>query len=257
MLTLERQAKLTTLGFRPDAEFGNFIALIPKTTAPDRLADLIVRVLTEAYAVPPDDITIKAERLATRRCHPRIKAGHDLGGLIRTPTLGFKQDVENGCRMESNAEAENYDDPTAIVPTAQGIDVGARYITAMTDALGRVEKADKALKAYVIFITGPAYVQCLRGDDNSGMYCEAVSEDAVGKPIERILTPERKAKLMQAGFAPPGKVMNYSRFYPATEYNMTALAKVLLGILEDAYGYQGTPAMTINTEKGIEHPLVP
>jgi len=258
VLTPERQALLATIGFKPDPQFGNFILMVPKTTDVDTLAALILRVLTDVYAVKPEDIDVKAEWLPFRRCHRRIMAGHDLGGAILTPTFGFKKDGGKGCRLESDTDAQNYDDPAAIIPAARGIDVDARYLPAMTNELSRVERADKALKAYVIFITGPAYVQCLRGDGaDDGMYCEAVSEDAVGKPIERILTPERKAKLTQAGFAPPGKVMNYSRFYPAGQYDMPRLAKVLLGILKDVYGYQGAPPMKVHTETGAEHPLVP
>jgi hypothetical protein len=38
---------------------------------------------------------------------------------------------------------------------------------------------------------------------------------------------------------------------------MAALAKILLGILKDVYGYQGAPPMKLTTEKLKEHPLVP
>jgi hypothetical protein len=89
------------------------------------------------------------------------------------------------------------------------------------------------------------------------MSCEAVSEDAVGKPIARILTPERKAKLIAAGFTPPGRVMNCSRFYPDAEYNMPLLAEALLRILKEAYGYQGAPAMEVSTEAEDKRPLAP
>jgi hypothetical protein len=257
VLTAERQATLGQLGFKPEPKFGNFVALIPKTTTPDALADLLVRVLTEGYAVKPEDIEVKAERLASRRCHRRIKAGHELGGLIKTPTIGLDRDAEKGCGMESDSAAMNYDDPTAIIPAAAGIDVDARYMPAMITELQRVEGAGKGVEAFVIFIAGPAYVQCMHDDDGRRMYCEAVSEDSVGKPVERILTPDRKAKLLEAGFAPPGKTMNYSRFYPADQYDMAALAKILLGILKDVYGYQGAPPMKLTTEKLKEHPLVP
>jgi hypothetical protein len=256
-LTAERQATLIQLGFKPDPKFGNFVAFIPKTTAPDALASLLIHVLTEGYAVKPEDIEVKAERLASRHCHRRIRADHELGGLIQTPTIGLSRDAEKGCGMELDAPATNYDDPTAVIPAAEGIDVDALYIPAMTAELQRVEKVGKGNEGFVIFITGPAYVQCMHDADGKRMYCEAVSEDSVGKPIERILTPERKAKLLEAGFAPPGKTMNYSRFYPADQYDMTALAKTLLGILKDVYGYQGAPPMKLTTEKLQDHPLLP
>jgi hypothetical protein len=257
VLTAERQAALEQLGFKPDPKFGNFIASIPKTTTPDTLAALLVRVLADGYAVKPEDIEVKPERLASHRCHRRIKAGHELGGLIQTPTIGLDRDAEKGCGMESNSAAMNYDDPAAIIPAADGIDIDGRYIPAMTAELQRVEGAEKGIESFVIFIAGPAYVQCMHDDDGRSMYCEAVSEDSIGKPIERILTPARKAKLLEAGFAPPGKTMNYSRSYPADQYDMAALSKILLGILKNVYGYQGAPPMDLTTEKQTEHPLVP
>jgi hypothetical protein len=207
--------------------------------------------------VKPEDIEVKAERLASRRWHGRIKAGHELGGLIQTPTIGLARDAEKGCGLGSDVAAMNYDDPHRRHPGGGRIDVDARYIPAMTAELQRVEKAGKGVEAFTIFITGPAYVQCMHDDDGKRMYCEAVSEDSVGKPIERILTPERKAKLLEAGFAPPGKTMNYSRFYSADQYDMAALAKILLGTLKDVYGYQGALPMNLTTEKQTEHPLLP
>jgi hypothetical protein len=256
VLTVERQANLVRLGFKPDPKFGNFTALVPKTTTPDALAGLLIQVLTEGYGVKPADIEFKAERMASRRCHRRIKADHELGGLIQTPTIGLSRDAEKGCGMESNSAAMNYDDPSAIIPAATGIDVDARYLPAMTKELQRVEGMGKGIEAFVIFVTGPAYVQCQHDDEGRRMYCEAVSEDSVGKPIERILTPEGKAKLLAAGFAPPGKTMNYSRFYPSDQYDMTALAKILLDLLKNVYGYEGEPPMRLTTEEQKEHPLL-
>ena len=256
-LTSERQAKLATLGFEPDPKLGNFLAQIPKTTAPEAMAARLYGALTEGYGVKPEDIKVTAEELPARRCHQRIMAGHELGGLIRTPTIGLARDAAPGCGIEANYDAANYDDPKAVIPPVQGIDVDARYLPAMTVELQRLEKLGDDVEAFSIFIAGPAYVQCQHDGAGKQMYCEAASEDAVGKPIERILTPERKAKLLAAGFAPPGKTMNYSRFYPAGQYDMPILAKTLLGILKEVYGYQGAPPMRLTTEKKTEQPLAP
>ena len=245
------------LGFEPDPKIGNFLARIPKTIEPQAMAAQLYGALTEGYGVKPEDIKVKAEELPARRCHQRIMANHELGGLIRTPTIGLARDVAPGCEIAANYDAANYDDPKAVIPPAQGIDVDARYLPAITAELQRLEKLRDDVEAFSIFIAGPAYVQCQHDDAGKRMYCEAVSEDAVGKPIERILTPERKAKLSAAGFAPPGKTMNYSRFYPADQYDMPTLAKTLLGILKEVYGYQGAPPMTLTTEKKTEQLLAP
>lgn len=256
-LTSEKQARLAELGFEPDRKTGNFLLQIPKTTEAGAMASLLYAALTEGYGVKPEDIRVKAEELPLHRCHQRIMANHELGGLIRTPTIGLKRDSAAGCGIEANYDAQNYDDPKAVIPQAQGIDVDARYIPAMTAELQRLERLGDDVEAFSIFIAGPAYVQCQHDGAGKRMYCEAASEDAVGKPIERILTPERKARLVAAGFAPPGKTMNYSRFYPIDAYDMPTLAKTLLGILKDVYGYQGAPAMTLTTEVQTERPLVP
>ena len=256
-LTAERQAKLAGLGFKPDPKLGNFLVRIPKTIEPGAMANLLYRALTEGYGVKPEDIAIKAEELAAQRCHQRIMANHELGGLIRTPTIGLERDAAPGCGIDANYDAANYDDPKAVILSVQGIDVDARYLPAMTAELRRLETVADGVDAFSIFIAGPAYVQCMHDGAGQRMYCEAASEDAVGKPVERILTPERKAKLLAAGFAPPGKTMNYSRFYPAGQYDMAALAKTLLGILKDAYGYRGAPPMRLTTETLKEQPLAP
>jgi len=38
---------------------------------------------------------------------------------------------------------------------------------------------------------------------------------------------------------------------------MAAVAKALLGVLKNAYGYQGATAMNVQTAKGSKRPLVP
>jgi len=261
VLTSDRQAKLAELGFVPDPETGNFVALLPKATAPKLLAGVILQVLTEAYGALPEEIEVKAEKLRSTHCHRRIKPGHDRGRAILTGSIGFKQDAEKNCKLKSRPdEAEAADDNDGneggtATTAAPGIDVDARYLAPMAAELDRVRRAGP--HTYVIFEAEPAYVQCMHDAEGKRMYCEAVSEDAVGKQIARILTPERKAKLIAAGFAPPGRTMNYSRFYPEAEYNTTLLAKALLRILKNVYGYQGATAIEVRTEAGDKRPLVP
>lgn len=253
VLTSDRQKQLIALGFKPDPQFGNFTAILPRTTAPDILAARILEVLA-VYGAKPEDVKTKADWLKSRHCQRRIKVNHDRGGSILTPQWGFPQDAEEGCGLASGADALNYDDPTAIMPQADGIDLEARYIPAMTAELTRIA-ADP--EAYAIFEAGPAYVQCMPDDEDRSMYCEAASGDAVGNPVERILTPERKAKLIAAGFEPPGKVMNYRRLYPRAQFDMKTLANALLDVLRDAYGYQGAPPMKVSIEDGSKRLLVP
>jgi hypothetical protein len=254
VLTAQRQERLSKLGFVPDATTGNFLALTPVTTPPDRLADRMLAALTEAYGASADDIEVLADRLPARPCHVRLHAEADRGGSILTPHWGIAKDARRGCGVNADSDAFNRDDPTTIAPHP-GADIEGRYLKGMAAALQALENSPKGKDAYVIFDAGPAYVQCMHDIDGKRMYCEASSEDAVGRPIERILTPDRVAKLTEAGFLPPGKVMNYSRFYPRGQYDAKAVAKALLTVLHDAYGYEGDPPLTLTTAGTKERPL--
>jgi hypothetical protein len=260
VLTADRQAKLAGLGFAPDPETGNFVALLPKATAPEVLAGTILQVLTEIYGAKPEEIGVRAEKLRSAHCHRRIKGGHDRGRAILTKSIGLKQDAEKNCKLKSRSDeteaADDNDSDEAPTPgTAADVDVDVRYLAPMAAGLERLRTAGP--DAYVIFAAKPAYVQCKHDAEGKRMYCEAASADAVGKQVARVLTPDRQTKLIAAGFAPPGRVMNYSRFYPDAEYNTPLLAKALLRVLREAYGYQGTPAMTVSTESGGERLVVP
>ena len=252
VLTPERQDRLIALGFKPDPSFGNFVADRPRPTAPEALADLILRALTEGYGVRPDDLTIHAERIASARCHKRMKAGADRGGSILTPHWGHAQDAVAGCGTRG-PDHMNSDD-ASVMPQPDGRDTRSEYLIYMAEELKRLESVTDS---HVIFDGGPAYVQCANDVEDKQLYCEAASADAVGAPIERILTPDRIAKLREAGFSPPGKAMNYWRFYPQAEYTKAAVAQALLDVLKDAYGYYGAPKMNVETEQGHKRPLLP
>jgi hypothetical protein len=172
----------------------------------------------------------------------------DHGGALLTPNFGFPRYSVDGCAVGSHADALNYDDPKSVMLGSTGEDLDERYLPAMTAGLRRLELIGKTEGFYVIYIAGPAYAQCQFDVDGKQFYCEASSAEAGGKPIERILTPERRAKLAEAGFEPPGRVMNYSRLYPRSQYDAAAVAKALLHVLIDSYGYQGAPEMTVKTE---------
>jgi len=210
VLTTAAQAKLAGLGFAPDPETGNFIALLPKATAPDLLAGTILQVLTEIYGAKPKEIGVKAEKLRSAHCHRRIKAGHDRGRAILTKTIGFKQDAEKNCKLTGHPDGTETDDgsdegsTTAVA--APGMDVDARYLTPAAAELDRLRMAGP--HAYVIFEAKPACVQCKHDAGGKRMYCQAASADVVGKQVARILTPERQAKLIATGFAPrPGHAL--------------------------------------------------
>ena len=68
--------------------------------------------------------------------------------------------------------------------------------------------------------------------------------------LAKILTPERVARLHAAGFTDPGRAPNYWRSYAVDKFDDAAIARELLTILYDVYGYDGSPKLAIATEKG-------
>ncbi len=122
------------------------------------------------------------------------------------------------------------------------------YGEAMAAQLRRVQERKPDEDRYAVFSVGTGYVQCLADVEDKTMYCEAASDDAVGPPLNLILTPERKQNLIKAGFRPPGQSMNYARYYSFKDYDSRRLACALLAILHDAYGDQGAPELMLSTE---------
>ena len=251
VLTVERQDQLIARGFRPDSTTGNFVRSFARSTTPIAFATTVLAVLTDIYGADTGEIEAIADWLPAAPCHPRMISGHDFGGSIKTPRWGHEKDVAAGCDILTNTNGLNRDDfktPAPGAPPSGEIDLAARYAAAMAPQLKRLESGQEHI--WAVFVAGIPYVQCQYDSEDTAFYCEAASDDASGAPLARILTPDRRQKLIDAGFEPPGKVVNFRRFYPLAQYDEVAVAEALLAVLHDAYGYGGTPALRLHTEKG-------
>ena len=91
-------------------------------------------------------------------------------------------------------------------------------------------------------------MQCAPETSSGAIYCEAQSADS-WPALTSVLTPERVARLHAAGFADPGRAPNYWKNYPLDQFDDSAIARELLTLLHDVYGYEGSPALRIKTEK--------
>ena len=255
VLTPGRQDTLIARGFTPDHETGNFVRDVPRSLPPEDLAALLIGVLTDGYGVPRDEIEVYSDWLPSRRCHLRLSADNVEGGALVTAHYGLEsiRHASYSCSIVTRPNAMNYDDrklPVPGMPASGPVDLDARYGAAMAAQLLRLEGKKPGEHRYAIFGIGTGYVQCLADVKGQQMYCEAASDDAVGLPLARILTPARKAKLLAAGFEPPGQSMNYARMYPYREYDPRAMAHALLAVLREGYGYQGAPELTLSIEHG-------
>jgi hypothetical protein len=103
-------------------------------------------------------------------------------------------------------------------------------------------------RVWFILDTEIGFVQCATEDTPPSLYCEAQSAEA-WPALDSVLTPERIARLHAAGFSDPGRAPNYWRNYPVEPFDASAIARELLTVLHEVYGYRGKPALKIKTER--------
>jgi hypothetical protein len=101
---------------------------------------------------------------------------------------------------------------------------------------------------FVIFQAGIGYIQCHPDSSPPTIYCEAQSADS-WPALASILTPERVTRLHAAGFADPGRAPNYWKNYLVDQADDHMIARELLAILYDVYGYTGLPKLEVFTER--------
>ena len=96
----------------------------------------------------------------------------------------------------------------------------------------------------VIVDAGIGYVQCAPGLKPIGIYCEAASVDS-WPALATILTPDRIAWLHAAGYNDPGREPNYWKYYPSDRFKEEVVAREVLEILYQVYGFRGPHALKI------------
>jgi type III secretion system-like peptide-binding chaperone len=106
-------------------------------------------------------------------------------------------------------------------------------------------------KVFVVFDVGIGYIQCQPQNAPDVIYCEAQSPGS-SAALASVLTPDRVAKLRSAGYADPGRSPNYWKDYPLDNYDDAVIAKEVITLLHDVYGYTGSEQLTIKTEAGRE-----
>jgi hypothetical protein len=131
-----------------------------------------------------------------------------------------------------------------LASTAELIELYGGRVTAELQRL----RVNISRDVFVVFQAGIGYVQCQPNASPPTIYCEAQSADS-WEALTSILTPERVARLHEAGFADPGRGPNYSKTYLIDQVDDQTIAHELLAILHDVYGYTGLPNLKIITEE--------
>ena len=131
---------------------------------------------------------------------------------------------------------------------ASAADVVGRYSARTTGEIQRL-RININRRVFIVLQTDLGYLQCDTDSSSASIYCEAESADE-WPALAGVLTPDRIERLHAAGYADPGRAPNYSRNYPLKDFDDAAIARELLMILYDVYGYRGSPDLAFMTERG-------
>jgi hypothetical protein len=246
VLTPDRIDRLIGMGWTLAPAFGNYAQVFPANTDPEALATVIFSTLIDGYGATFDDIVVESSWIPHEACPPRNDQSQNLAGVIETSPAMAAVSL-HACAYKP-----------IVMPPQPVLDVPEPSVaaSALVQTLGPGVAAElKRLRddlanddLFVVFGTPTGYVQCRTDEDRGAIYCEAQSSES-WPALARVLTPERVARLHAEGFADPGKKQNFYREYPVDSVGDTAIARALITILRDVYGYDGANPLEIATEK--------
>jgi hypothetical protein len=236
VLTPQRIARLDALSWRLDPSFGNYVQVFAADLSASKIAEKILSALADGFEADLSNLEVRTDWIASRPCPTRNGPTQNLAGAINDAPA-----------MAATAIRACAYTPPPSSPIRTAVDLidlhGAR-------ATGEVQRLRVNLdrEIFVVFATQIGFVQCAPQTSPGAIYCEAQSADS-WPALTSVLTPERVARLHTAGFTDPGRAPNYWKNYPLDQFDDGAIARELLTILHDVYGYEGSPTLEITTEK--------
>lgn len=243
VLTPERIGRLAAMGWMLDRSFGNYVQTFGPDAAAKDIADKILAALSQAYDADTQNLDVETKSIAKELCPPRNGPSQNLAGVINDAPAMAATAVHACAYRPKGYEPDRRLGPDSTV--ANLVDLYGPRVTAEIQRL----RVNMHRRVFVVFDVGLGYVQCETQTEPDSFYCEAQSTDS-WPALAAVLTPERIARLHAAGYADPGRGPNYSKTYPADKIDDAALAKELLTLLHDVYGYYGASKLEVKTEEG-------
>jgi hypothetical protein len=237
VLAGDRLNRLAALGWVLDPSFGNYVQMFPADMPTARIADHILRTLTEAYDADAAGLEIQTTWVADIPCPPRNGPSQNLAGIVNDAET-MRATAVRGCSYAPTSETAQ--------TAGSAAELIALYGATATAEIQRL-RINVARHVHVVFGAGIGYVQCMPETPSPAIYCEAQSAESWAA-LATILTPERVARLRSAGYADPGRAPNYWKSYPFDKFSDAAIAGEILTILYDVYGYAGATKLRIKTE---------
>jgi hypothetical protein len=241
VLAPERVARLTALGWRLDPSFGNYVQIIPSDWPASQIGDKILQALAQGYEADLAKLEVRTDWITSQPCPPRNGPTQSLAGMINdAPSMAAT--ALRGCFYATKPDLG----PNA--PAGSMAELIDFYKARVTGEIARL-RVNIERNVFTVFGAGIGYIQCRPDSSPPSIYCEAQSTDSWAA-LASVLTPERVARLHASGFTDPGRGPNYSKNYPLDQIDDADIARELLTILHDVYGYNGLPTLKIATEKG-------
>jgi hypothetical protein len=237
VLTGERLNRIASLGWILDPSFGNYAQTFPADMPTARIADQVLRILSEAYEADAAALEIKTAWVANVPCPPRNGPSQNLAGIVNDAPA-MKATAVHACSYVADTETLQKATTAAELITIYGTTVTAEIQRLRINAANRV---------YAVFDAGIGYVQCMPETPSPAFYCEAQSAESWAA-LATVLTPDRVSLLRKVGYADPGRAPNYWKSYAFEKYSDAVMANEILTILYDVYGYTGTAKLKIKTE---------
>ncbi|WP_252511120.1 TY-Chap domain-containing protein [Phreatobacter aquaticus] len=236
VLTGDRLAALAQASWVLDASFGHHVRVFVPSEPTDRAAQAILAVLQDIYGADPAALQVQTAWVLDMPCPPRNGPSQNLAGLVNDapsmrPTAIF------ACSYAAAAP------PQTVTSAAELVDLYSVSVAAEIQRL----RINAARRVHTVFDAGIGYIQCMPERQAAAIYCEAQSAES-WPALAAILTPDRLGRLRRAGYAPPGRGPNHSRSYSIEVFDDVALAREILTLLHDVYGYQGAAALKVLTE---------
>jgi hypothetical protein len=240
VLVPEHVARLAALGWRLDPSFGNYVQVFPAGLPPGQVTDKILQALAEGYDADLGNLEVRSDWITSLPCPPRNGATQNLAGMINdAPSM-----AATAIRACAYTPKPDLGSSMPASSTAELIDL---YKVRVTGEVARL-RVNINRHVFVVFEAGIGYVQCEPDSTPPSIYCEAQSAES-WDALASILTPERVARLHDVGFADPGRAPNYWKRYAVEQIDDAGIARELLTVLHDVYGYNGLPTLKVKTEK--------
>lgn len=225
-----RPDDLVALGWAKDESFGNFVRTFPKETGWTDIATAAVTALTEAYDAEPQWLEVRTQWPPEAECPPRNGPTQNLAGMIND--------------MPAAVVACSYEEVVSLETTALAASPDL-YEPAIAAEIQRL-RVNASEPVFAVFDAGIGYVQCAPDAASSAIYCEAQSAES-WPALATILTHERVELLHAAGFSDPGRSPNYWKNYAMDRETDLAIAKEILTLLRDVYGFTGNWDLEVHT----------